>query len=175
MAAADARWYVIHTYSGYENKVATTIEKTVENHGLQDLILEVMIPVEKVTEIKDNRQEEIVRKVFPGYVLVKMVMNDESWHIVRNIRGVTSFVGPGSKPVPLTEQEVIKLGVERDEVIVSVAPGDRIRITDGPFEGFMGTVEELSDDKRKVKVKISMFGRDTSVELDTADVEADED
>ncbi|MBE6937898.1 MAG: transcription termination/antitermination factor NusG [Ruminococcaceae bacterium] len=172
--AADARWYVIHTYSGYENKVATTIEKTVENHGLQDLILEVMIPVEKVTEIKDNRQEEITRKVFPGYVLVKMVMNDESWHIVRNIRGVTSFVGPGSKPVPLTEQEVIKLGVERDEVIVSVAPGDRIRITDGPFEGFMGTVEELSDDKRKVKVKISMFGRDTSVELDTADVEADE-
>ena len=172
--AADARWYVIHTYSGYENKVATTIEKTVENHGLQDLILEVMIPVEKVTEIKDNRQEEITRKVFPGYVLVKMVMNDESWHIVRNIRGVTSFVGPGSKPVPLTEQEVIKLGVERDEVIVSVAPGDRIRITEGPFEGFMGTVEELSDDKRKVKVKISMFGRDTSVELDTADVEADE-
>ena len=172
--AADARWYVIHTYAGYENKVATTIEKTVENHGLQDLILEVMIPVEKVTEIKDNRQEEITRKVFPGYVLVKMVMNDESWHIGRNIRGVTSFVGPGSKPVPLTEQEVIKLGVERDEVIVSVAPGDRIRITDGPFEGFMGTVEELSDDKRKVKVKISMFGRDTSVELDTADVEADE-
>ncbi|MBR4942363.1 MAG: transcription termination/antitermination factor NusG [Clostridia bacterium] len=172
--AAEARWYVIHTYSGYENKVATTIEKTVENHGLQDLILEVMIPVEKVTEIKDNRQEEIQRKVFPGYVLVKMVMNDESWHIVRNIRGVTSFVGPGSKPVPLTEQEVIKLGVERDEVIVSVAAGDRIRITDGPFEGFMGTVEELSDDKRKVKVKISMFGRDTSVELDTADVEIDE-
>ncbi|MBQ1223053.1 MAG: transcription termination/antitermination factor NusG [Clostridia bacterium] len=172
--AADARWYVIHTYSGYENKVATTIEKTVENHGLQDLILEVMIPVEKVTEIKDNRQEEITRKVFPGYVLVKMVMNDESWHIVRNIRGVTSFVGPGSKPVPLTEQEVIKLGVERDEVIVSVAAGDRIRITDGPFEGFMGIVEELSDDKRKVKVKISMFGRDTSVELDTVDVEADE-
>ena len=172
--AADARWYVIHTYSGYENKVATTIEKTVENHGLQDLILEVMIPVEKVTQIKDNRQEEITRKVFPGYVLVKMVMNDESWHIVRNIRGVTSFVGPGSKPVPLTEQEVIKLGVERDEVIVSVAAGDRIRITDGPFEGFMGIVEELSDDKRKVKVKISMFGRDTSVELDTVDVEADE-
>ena len=172
--AADARWYVIHTYSGYENKVATTIEKTVENHGLQDLILEVMIPVEKVTEIKDNRQEEITRKVFPGYVLVKMVMNDESWHIVRNIRGVTSFVGPGSKPVPLTEQEVIKLGVERDEVIVSVAAGDRIRITDGPFEGFMGIVEALSDDKRKVKVKISMFGRDTSVELDTVDVEADE-
>ena len=172
--AADARWYVIHTYSGYENKVATTIEKTVENHGLQDLILEVMIPVEKVTEIRDNRQEEVTRKVFPGYVLVKMVMNDESWHIVRNIRGVTSFVGPGSKPVPLTEQEVIKLGVERDEVIVSVTAGDRIRITDGPFEGFMGIVEELSDDKRKVKVKISMFGRDTSVELDTVDVEADE-
>ena len=167
-------WYVVHTYSGYENKVATTIEKTVENHGLQDLILEVMIPVEKVTEIKDNRQEEITRKVFPGYVLVKMVMNDESWHIVRNIRGVTSFVGPGSKPVPLTEQEVIKLGVERDEVIVSVAAGDRIRITDGPFEGFMGIVEELSDDKRKVKVKISMCGRDTSFELDTVDVVADE-
>ncbi len=172
--ADEARWYVIHTYSGYENKVATTIEKTVENYGLQNLIFEVMIPVEKVTEIKDNRQSEIQRKVFPGYVLVKMVMNDESWHIVRNIRGVTSFVGPGSKPVPLTEQEVIKLGVERDEVVVSVAPGDRIRITDGPFEGFMGTVEELSDDKHKVKVKISMFGRDTSVELDTADVEADD-
>ncbi len=173
--ADEAKWYVIHTYSGYENKVATTIEKTVENHGLQELIREVMIPVETVTEIRENRQEEVQRKIFPGYVLVKMVMNDESWHIVRNVRGVTSFVGPGSKPVPLTEQEVIKLGVERNEVVVTVAPGDRIRITDGPFEGFMGTVEELSDDKRKIKVKISMFGRDTSVELDTADVEPDED
>ena len=173
--ADEAKWYVIHTYSGYENKVATTIEKTVENHGLQELIREVMIPVETVTEIRENRQEEVQRKIFPGYVLVKMVMNDESWHIVRNVRGVTSFVGPGSKPVPLTEQEVIKLGVERNEVVVTVAPGDRIRITDGPFEGFMGTVEELSDDTRKIKVKISMFGRDTSVELDTADVEPDED
>jgi transcriptional antiterminator NusG len=167
----EAKWYVIHTYSGYENKVATTIEKTVENRGLQHLICDVMVPTETVTEIKDNKREEVVRKVFPGYVLIKMVMNDESWHVVRNIRGVTSFVGPGSKPVPLTDSEIEKLGVERREVQISYGIGDRIRIFDGPLEGFLGTVEEISPDKSKVKVTVSMFGRDTIVELDSGQVE----
>jgi transcriptional antiterminator NusG len=171
--ADEAKWYVIHTYSGYENKVATTIEKTVENRGLQNLICGVMIPTETVTEVKDDKRAEVQRKVFPGYVLVKMVMNDESWHVVRNIRGVTSFVGPGSKPVPLTDSEVEKLGVERHEIQISYQVGDRVHITDGPLEGFIGTVEDISPDKNKVRVILSLFGRDTSVELETSQVEAE--
>lgn len=169
--AEEANWYVIHTYSGYENKVATTIEKTVENRGLQHLIHGVMVPTETVTEIKDNKREEVVRKVFPGYVLIKMVMNDESWHVVRNIRGVTSFVGPGSKPIPLTESEIEKLGVERHDVEILFGLGDKVRIVDGPLEGFLGNVEEISADKSKVKVTVSMFGRDTVVELDSIQIE----
>lgn len=172
--ADAARWYVIHTYSGYENKVAATIEKIVENRGLQELIAGVMIPTEMVTEIKDNKREEVERKIFPGYVLVKMVMNDESWHVVRNVRGVTSFVGPGSKPVALTEAEVIRLGVERRDITVGYAVDDRVRIIDGPLEGFLGTVTELTLDKNRVKVMVSMFGRDTAVELEPDQVEKDQ-
>ncbi|HHX72660.1 MAG TPA: transcription termination/antitermination protein NusG [Clostridiales bacterium] len=169
----NARWYVVHTYSGYENKVAATIEKTVENRGLQDLIHEVMIPMEKVMETRDNRQEKVERKVFPGYVLVKMVMTDESWHVVRNIRGVTSFVGPGSKPVPLSDREVAALGGNKREVQVDYAVGDSVRVVDGPLEGFIGTVEELSVEKNRVKVTVSMFGRDTAVELELEQVAVD--
>ncbi len=172
--ADEAKWYVIHTYSGYENKVATTIEKTVENRKLHDMILEVMIPTEMVTEIKDNKREEIERKIFPGYVLIKMVMNDTSWHVVRNVRGVTSFVGPGSKPVPLTDAEVARFGVEREEIALKYKVGDRVHITDGPLEGFYGIVEEIEPDKDKVRVSVSMLFGGTIVELELGQVDVDQ-
>ena len=175
----EAKWYVIHTYSGYENKVAKTIEKTVENRHLEELFQDIMIPTEKVTEIHENKdgdktEVQVERKTYPGYVMVKMVMNDETWHVVRNVRGVTSFVGPGSKPVPLSEAEVIRLGGER---CVAAAPsyqvGDIARICEGMLEGFSGTVETVSPDNTKVKVKVIMFGREQVVELDTEQVELD--
>lgn len=162
----SARWYVVHTYSGYENKVATNIEKMVENRRLQDLIQEVKIPTETVVELKDNKRKEIERKIFPGYVLVKMIITDESWYIVRNTRGVTGFVGTTTKPVPLTQEEVDKLGVETKEIKIDYAVGDSVKITDGPLAGFVGTVEEIDKDKQKVKVKVSMFGRETTAELE---------
>lgn len=162
----SARWYVVHTYSGYENKVATNIEKMVENRRLQDLIQEVNIPTETVVELKDNKRKEIERKIFPGYVLVKMIITDESWYIVRNTRGVTGFVGTTTKPVPLTQEEVDKLGVETKEIKIDYAVGDSVKITDGPLAGFVGTVEEIDKDKQKVKVKVSMFGRETTAELE---------
>lgn len=162
----EAKWYVVHTYSGYENKVASNLEKTVENRQLQDLIQEICVPTETVTEIKDNKKREVERKIFPGYVIVKMVLTDESWYVVRNIRGCTGFVGPSSKPIPLTDAEVAKLGVETKQVEVSYEVGDSVRIIDGPLEGFVGTVEELDTDKNSVRVTVSMFGRETPVELE---------
>ncbi len=167
----NAKWYVVHTYSGYENKVAATIEKAVENRGLSELIHEVKVPMEKVTEIKDNVAREVERKMFPGYVLVKMIMSDESWHVVRNTRGVTGFVGPASKPVPLTDEEVASLGMEKREVIVSYEVGDSVKVADGPLEGFIGVVEEIQPDKNRVRVVVSMFGRETPVELELEQVE----
>jgi transcriptional antiterminator NusG len=168
----NARWYVVHTYSGYEKKVAATIEKAVENRRLQDLILELSVPTEEVTELTaDGKKKTVERKVFPGYVLVKMVMTDESWHAVRNTRGVTGFVGPGSKPVPLTEAEVAALGVETHEIVVPYAVGDSIKINDGPLNTFIGTVEEIEPDKNRVRVVISLFGRETPVELELDQVE----
>ena len=170
--AENARWYVVHTYSGYENKVAATIEKAVENRKLHDLILEVNVPVEEVTEVADSKTKVVQRKVFPGYVLIKMVMTDESWHVVRNTRGVTGFVGPGSKPVALTESEVASLGVEQHEIIVEYEVGDSVKINDGPLEGHIGLVEEIALDKNRVRVMVSMFGRETPVELALDQVEA---
>jgi transcriptional antiterminator NusG len=167
----SANWYVIHTYSGYENKVATNIEKMVENRGFQDLILEIKVPTEMVTEIKDNRTREVERKIFPGYVLVKMVMTDDSWYVVRNIHGVTGFVGPASKPVPLTEAEVEALGVEKRVVVVGYASGDSVKIIEGPLEGFSGIVETVDLAKNVVHVTISMFGRETPVELELDQVQ----
>ncbi len=161
-------WYVIHTYSGYENKVATSIEKIVENRGLGELILAVKIPVEVVTEITENGPKEIERKLFPSYVFVKMVMNDMTWHIIRNTTGCTGFVGPGSKPVPLSDAEVESLGVEVKVIEIDYGVGDSVRICEGPLSGFIGTVLSVSDDKRTVKVLASMFGRDTEVELSTS-------
>lgn len=163
--ADSANWYVIHTYSGYENKVAATIQKTVENRNLQELIYDVRVPMETVTEVTDNGPKSVERKLFPGYVLVKMVMNDESWYIIRNTRGVTSFVGPGSKPVPLTEREVMALGVETMEIKLSFDVGDNVKVIDGPFDGNIGIVDEISVPKGTVIVNISMFGRELPVEL----------
>lgn len=162
----EAKWYVVHTYSGYENKVASNLETTVENRNLHDLIPEIRVPTETVTEIKDNKKREVERKIFPGYVLVKMVLTDESWYVVRNIRGCTGFVGPSSKPIPLTEDEVARLGIENKEVEVSYKVGDSVNIVDGPLEGFIGTVEEMDVEKNRVRVTVSMFGRETPVELE---------
>ena len=170
--AEAARWYVVHTYSGYENKVATDIEKAVENRKLHDLIPEVMVPTETVVEIKDDKKREVERKLFPSYVLVKMIMTDDSWYVVRNIRGVTGFVGPGSKPVPLTEEEVNALGVDRKEIEVNYGVGDSVRIIDGYLDGFIGVVDEIDTDRGTLKVTVSMFGRETPVELELGQVAA---
>ena len=169
--ADELKWYVAHTYSGYENTVAASIEKSVENRNMKDLITEVDIPMETVTEITDNGPKTVERKVFPGYVLVKMVMTDETWHLVRNIRGVTGFVGSANKAIPLTDDEIAALGVEKREVVVSYDVGDNVKITDGALESFIGTVEELDLDRGKVRVVVSMFGRETPVELELDQVE----
>ena len=165
--AETAKWYVVHTYSGYENTVKTTIEKTVENRSLQDIIYQVAIPMETVTEITDNGPKTYDRKVFPGYVLVKMVMTDDAWYIIKNVRGVTGFVTSGSdKPTPLTDDEVYQLGMEKREIVVGYKVGDTVAIVDGPLSGFNGVVEELDVEKNKVRVTVSMFGREMPVELE---------
>ncbi|MDR3277202.1 MAG: transcription termination/antitermination protein NusG [Oscillospiraceae bacterium] len=164
--AEEARWYVVHTYSGYENAVATTIEKAAENRKMQELILEVNIPTEMVTEVVDSQQKTVERKVFPGYVLIKMIMTDDSWHLVRNVRGVTGFVGSANKAVPLTEAEIQGLGIEKHEIIVGYEVGGTVKVTDGPLVGFLGTVDEIETDKSRVRVIVSMFGRETPVDLD---------
>ena len=165
-------WYIVHTYTGYENKVAANLEKIVENRGLEKLILEVSVPVEKVTETTEKGEKEIERKLFPSYVLVKMVMNDETWHIVRNTTGVTGFVGPGSRPMALTPDEVEPLGGEVRTIEIKFAVGDSVRITDGPLAGFVAIVDEISPDKKKVSVTASLFGRETKVELNSNQVAA---
>lgn len=170
--AEAAKWYVVHTYSGYENTVKATIEKTIENRHLEDVIQAVSIPMETVTEMTDNGPKVFERKVFPGYVLVKMVMTDEFWYIIKNVRGVTGFVGSGSKPTPLTEAEVAQLGMEKHEIIVNYAVGDNVRICDGPLTSFTGVVDMLDVDKNKVRVIVSMFGRETPAELELDQVEA---
>jgi transcriptional antiterminator NusG len=170
--AEIAQWYVVQTYSGYENTVKATIEKTIENRQLQDVICEVAIPMETVTEVTENGPKTYERKLFPGYVLVKMVMNSDTWYIVRNIRGVTGFVGASStNPLPLTEKETIQWGVERHEVVVNYKVGDTVRIADGPLTSFTGRVEALDIDKNSVRVIVSMFGRETPIELELDQVE----
>ena len=166
---AEAEWYVVHTYSGYENKVADSLEKMVENERL-DYIHEVKIPTETVVEIKDNKRKEIERKLFPGYVLVKMVMTDESWYIVRNTRGVTGFVGTSQKPIPLTQAEIDALGVEIKDIYVDYVVGDSVKVNEGPLAGFIGVVEAIDHERQKVRVKVSMFGRETAAELELGEV-----
>ena len=166
------RWYVAHTYSGYENKVKSSIERIVENRGLGHLIFDIQIPVEITHTVNDKGVEkEVETKVFPSYVLIKMVMTDESWHVVRNITGVTGFVGPGSRPIPLTDEEVAAIGVERSVVTLDFEVGDSVKIVSGAIAGFIGKVEQISEDKKKVVVIASMFGRETPVELDANCVE----
>ena len=171
--ADTARWYVVHTYSGYENTVKATIEKTVESRNLQDQILAISIPLETVTEITESGVSKTYdRKVYPGYVLVKMVYSDDTWHVIRNVRGVTGFVGTSSNdPTPLTDEEVYEMGVEKREIVVNYAVGDTVRILDGPLSSFTGTVENIDVDKNAVSVIVSMFGRETPVELELDQIE----
>ena len=171
--ADTARWYVVHTYSGYENTVKATIEKTIESRGLHDQILAISIPLETVTEITESGVSKTYdRKVFPGYVLVKMVYSDDTWHVIKSVRGVTGFVGTSSNdPIPLTEDEVYAMGVEKKEIIVNYAVGDTVRILDGPLSSFTGTVESIEIDKNAVSVIVSMFGRETSVEFELDQIE----
>ncbi len=162
----EAKWYVVHTYSGYENKVASDLATMVESRGMQDLIQEIKIPTETVTEIKEDKKREVERKIFPGYVMIKMIVTDDSWYVVRNIRGCTGFVGPASKPVPLTDEEVVALGVEKHSVEVGYNEGDNVKIISGPLEGYSGTVKTVDVENNSVCVVLSMFGRETPVELE---------
>ena len=171
--AEVARWYVVHTYSGYENTVKATIEKTIQSRQLQEQILSVNIPMETVTEITESGASKTYdRKLFPGYVFIKMVYSDDTWHVIRNVRGVAGFVGPaGSDPVPLTEDEVYEMGVEKREIVVNYSVGDTVRILDGPFSSFTGVVENIEVEKNTVSVVVSMFGRETPVEFELDEVE----
>lgn len=169
----QAKWYVVHTYSGYENKVASDLATMVESRGMQDLIQDIKIPMETVSETKDGATKEYERKIFPGYVLIKMIVTDDSWYVVRNIRGCTGFVGPASKPVPLTEKEVADLGVEKHSVEVGYKEGDTVKIISGPLEGYSGTVKSLDKENNSVCVVLSMFGRETPVELELDQISLD--
>lgn len=165
------KWYVVHTYSGYENKVKTDLEKTVKNRELEDYIFDIVVPMEEQIEIKDGKRKTNLKKVFPGYVLVKMIVTEESWYIVRNTRGVTGFVGSGTDPIPLTEEEIRKMGFELTEVNVDYEVNDSVKILNGPLENFVGVVQEINKEKHKVKVLVSMFGRETPVELEFSQVQ----
>lgn len=172
MSDNKAKWYVAHTYSGYENKVMDDIIKTVENRGMQDIIQDVKVPMEEVIEIKDNKKKISERKIYPSYVMVKMIMTDESWYVVRNCRGVAGFVGPGSKPVPLSQEEIENMGLEHTVIKLNYSVGDSIRVKYGALEGFLGVITEINMEKKKVKAKVSMFGRDTDVELEFNQIES---
>ena len=170
--ADSAKWYVVHTYSGSENAVKTSIEKFVTGRGMEDMILRIEVPLETVTEVTDaGATKEVERKVFPGYVLIKMVMTDDTWHLVRNVRGVTGFVGSANKAIPLPEEEVLAMGMEKHEIIVKYSVGDHVKIVDGPLASFTGIVEEIEPEKNRVSVMVSMFGRETPVELELDQVE----
>ena len=163
---SEAKWYVVHTYSGYENKVATDLEKMVENRKMQDLILDIQIPTETVKEVKEDKVREVERKIFPGYVLIKMIVTDDSWYVVRNTRGVTGFVGPGSEPVPLSEAEVAALGVDVRTVEVSYKVGELVKIIAGPLKGMEGSVISIDEENNVVSVKISMLGQEIPAEME---------
>ena len=165
------RWYVVHTYSGYENKVKTDLEKTVKNRELEEFFFEIVVPMEEQIEIKNGKKETNLKKVFPGYVLIKMIVTEATWYIVRNTRGVTGFVGSGTDPIPLTEEEIRKMGFELSSVTIDYEVGDTVSIIDGSFENFVGTVQEIKKDKKKVKILISMSGREVPVEVDLSQVQ----
>ena len=167
---SEANWYVVHTYSGYENKVKVDIEKTIENRNLQDQILEVSVPLESVIELKNGVEKKADKKMFPGYVLIHMFMNDDTWYVVRNTRGVTGFVGPGSKPVPLTEDEMQKLGFKNEEVIVGFEVGDTVVVTLGAWKDTVGAIKSINESKKTITINVEMFGRETPVELNFSEI-----
>ncbi len=172
MADTEARWYVVHTYSGYENKVKANLDKAIENRHLHDVIKEVRVPMQETYEVKDGKTREVTKKMFPGYVLVNMVMNDDTWYIVRNTRGVTGFVGPGSKPVPLTDQEMLPLGIleETADIIVDFEPGDTVRVVAGAWKDTVGQIRAVNMQKRVVTIGVELFGRDTPVDIGFAEI-----
>ena len=167
---SEAKWYVVHTYSGYENKVKANIEKTIENRHLEDQILEVRVPLQDVVEMRNGAAKQVQKKMFPGYVLLNMVMNDDTWYVVRNTRGVTGFVGPGSKPVPLTAEEMATLGIKTERVNIDFAEGDMITVIGGVWTGTAGTIKRIDDNRQTVTINVDMFGRETPVELNFSEV-----
>ena len=167
---AETNWYVVHTYSGYENKVKANIDKTIENRHLEDQILEVRVPLQDVLELKNGAKKQVQKKMFPGYVLINMVMNDDTWYVVRNTRGVTGFVGPGSKPVPLTEAEMRPLGIKSDELVVDFEEGDTITVIGGVWKDTIGVIQGMNHNKQIVTINVDLFGRETPVEISFADV-----
>ncbi len=167
----EPRWYVVHTYSGYENKVKTDLEKTVKNRELEEFFFDIVVPMEEQIEIKDGKRKANLKKVFPGYVLIKMIVTEETWYIVRNTRGVTGFVGSGTDPIPLTEEEIRAMGFEETSINVDYDVNDSVQILNGPFKDSIGTVQEINKEKHKVKVLISMFGRETPVELEFSQIQ----
>ena len=168
--AEEAKWYVVHTYSGYENKVKADIEKTIENRNLQDQILEVLIPLQTVVEEKNGEKKQVQKKMFPAYVLINMIMNDQTWYVVRNTRGVTGFVGPGSKPVPLTEEEMLPLGIKAEDIQVDFAEGDMVVVTGGAWKDTAGVITAINTQKQTVTINVELFGRETPVEISFAEV-----
>ena len=167
---AEAHWYVVHTYSGYENKVKANIDKTIENRHLEDQILEVRVPLEDVTEVKNGVRKQVSKKMFPGYVLIHMIMNDDTWYVVRNTRGVTGFVGPGSKPVPLSEEEMMSLGFKAPDVVVDFAVGDTVVVTAGAWKDTVGVIRTVNESKQSITINVEMFGRETPVELSFSEI-----
>lgn len=167
---AEANWYVAHTYSGYENKVKANIEKTIENRHLEDQILEVRVPMQDVVEVKNGTKKQVSKKLFPGYVLINMIMNDDTWYVVRNTRGVTGFVGPGSKPVPLTEEEMIPLGIRAEAIEIDYAEGDSVVVTGGAWKDTTGVIQSINRQKQVVTINVELFGRETPVEISFAEV-----
>ena len=167
---SEANWYVVHTYSGYENKVKANIEKTIENRHLEDQILEVRVPMQDVVELKNGVKKQVQKKMFPGYVLLNMVMNDDTWYVVRNTRGVTGFVGPGSKPVPLTEEEMKPLGVKNENLKVDFVEGDSVVVTGGAWKDTAGVIQSINQAKQMVTINVELFGRETPVEISFAEV-----
>lgn len=168
---SEAKWYVVHTYSGYENKVKANIDKTVENRHLEDQILEVRVPMQEVVEMKNGTKKAAQKKMFPGYVLIHMFMNDDTWYVVRNTRGVTGFVGPGSKPVPLTDEEMRPLGIQAENIVMEFEVGDAVTVTGGAWEGTVGVIQSMNVPKQSLTINVELFGRETPVEISFAEVE----
>ncbi|MEF9945952.1 MAG: transcription termination/antitermination protein NusG [Lachnospiraceae bacterium] len=167
---SEAKWYVVHTYSGYENKVKANIDKTIENRHLEDQILEVRVPMQEVVEVKNGTQKAVSKKMFPGYVMIHMLMNDDTWYVVRNTRGVTGFVGPGSKPVPLTDEEMTPMGIQQGSIVVDFQVGDTVTVVSGAWEDTVGVIHAINMQKQSLTINVELFGRETPVEISFTEV-----